>query len=222
MSCHRLVQAVAVERRRARRPRAARRGSSGAGRRSRSVGTPRYTGPLGAASGRVRAGHHGVSDLGGRRDERRRLGHRREHRGLVAGLVQAAAIGVGAADGRRNVGGDDQHGRARRHRLAGGAQGVGRARAGGDDRHAEAARRARVPVGGVDRCLLVADADEPDRGLRQRLPDREVVDSGQPEGNRSRRGARAPRRRGPRRGGGGLDVGVGARQCCTRGAAWHR
>ena len=41
--------------------------------------------------------------------------------------------------------------------------------------------RARVAVGGVRGGLLVAHADEADRGLAQRLPEREVVDSGQSE-----------------------------------------
>jgi hypothetical protein len=34
----------------------------------------------------------------------------------------------------------------------------------------------------VTRCLLVADADEPNIGLGQRPPNRQVVDVGQPEG----------------------------------------
>ncbi len=48
-------------------------------------------------------------------------------------------------------------------------------------RDAEPARRAGVAVGGVGRGLLVAHADEPDRRRPQRLPEREVVDSGQAE-----------------------------------------
>jgi hypothetical protein len=40
---------------------------------------------------------------------------------------------------------------------------------------------ARVPVGGVRGGLLVADPDEPDRGLAQSLPEREVVDAGEAE-----------------------------------------
>ena len=58
---------------------------------------------------------------------------------------------------------------------------VRRARPGRGQRHAQPARRARVPVGGVGGRLLVADADEPDRRLAQRLPEREVVHAGQPE-----------------------------------------
>ncbi len=172
--------------------------------------------------GRLCARHHRVADLVGGGDQRRRLGHRSEHRGLVAGLVQAPAVGVGAADGCRNVGGDDQHRRAGRHRLSGGAQRVGGPRPGGHHRDAEATRGARVPVGRVDGRLLVADADEPDRRLRQRLPDREVVDAWQPEGNRDAEALERLDDADRGGGGDGLGGGLEVRQCCTPGAAWHR
>ena len=48
-------------------------------------------------------------------------------------------------------------------------------------RDAEPAGGAGVAVRRVGRGLLVADADEPDRGRPQRLPQREVVHAGQPE-----------------------------------------
>ena len=48
-------------------------------------------------------------------------------------------------------------------------------------RDAEPPGRARVAVGRVRRRLLVAHADEPDRRLAQRLPQREVVHAGQAE-----------------------------------------
>ena len=85
------------------------------------------------------------------------------------------------AQGRRDVGGDDQDRRARRPRLADRAERVGRARPGGRQRDAELAGGARVAVGGVGRGLLVADADQPDRGFAQRCPEREVVHAWKPE-----------------------------------------
>ena len=48
-------------------------------------------------------------------------------------------------------------------------------------RDAELAAGARVPVGRVRRGLLVADADEADPGLAERLPERQVVHTGQAE-----------------------------------------
>ena len=105
----------------------------------------------------------------------RRLRHRREHRRLVGRLVQHAAVGVRAAQRRRDVGRDHEHRRARRPRLADRAERVRGARPGRRQRDAEPPGRPRVAVGGVRRGLLVADADEPDRRVAQRLPQREVV-----------------------------------------------
>ena len=62
---------------------------------------------------------------------------------------------------------------------------------GGRQRDAELAGRARVAVGGVGRGLLVANADQPDRRLAQRLPEREVVHAGQAEAPPRRPRARA-------------------------------
>ena len=83
-------------------------------------------------------------------------------------------------------------------RLADGAERVGRARAGRGERHAQPAGGARVAVGGVGGGLLVADADQPDRRLAERAPEREVVHAGQAERHLDARPARAPRPRGPR------------------------
>ena len=87
----------------------------------------------------------------------------------AVGLVQYAAVDAGPAQGRRDVGGDHEHRRARRPRLADRAKRVGRARAGGRQRHAELSGRARVSVGGVGGGLLVAHAHQPDRAA-QRVP----------------------------------------------------
>ena len=87
----------------------------------------------------------------------------------------------GAAQRRRDVGRDHEDRRPRRPRLADRPERVRRARPGGRQRDAEPPRRARVSVGGVGGGLLVADADEPDRRLPQRLPQRQVVHPGQAE-----------------------------------------
>ena len=110
-----------------------------------------------------------------------RLDHRREHRPLVGGLVQHAAVRVGAPQRRRDVGRDDQDRRPRRPRLADGAERVRRPGPGGRDRDTEPPGRARVAVGRVGRRLLVPHADQPDPRVAQRLPQRQVVDARQPE-----------------------------------------
>ena len=110
-----------------------------------------------------------------------RLCHRREHRPLVGGLVQHAAVRVRAPQGRRDVGRDHQHRRPRRPRLADGAERVGRARARGRDGDPEPPGRAGVAVGRVGGRLLVAHADQPDRRVPQRLPQRQVVHSREAE-----------------------------------------
>jgi len=51
----------------------------------------------------------------------------------------------------------------------------------GHRRDPESSSRSRVPVGGVDGGLFVADADEPDARVGKRLPERQIVDAGQAE-----------------------------------------
>ncbi len=172
---------------RARRPRSASsvaRGSgapSGTAAPSRSVAISRYTGRNGwatasaiaaAAAGATRSGASArcVDFVTGR-----------EHRRLVGRLVQHAAVDAGTPQARGDVGRDHQHRRARRPRLADRGERVRGAGAGGRQRDAELAGRARVAVGGVRGGLLVADADQPDRRVAQRLPERQVVHAGQAE-----------------------------------------
>ena len=164
-----------------RRPAGRTRGSSGADCPSRSVGIPRYTGPDGDACAAAAASSTAPADLHGGGHPPRRLGHRREHRGLVARLVQDAPVHALAAQRGRDVGGDDQHRRSGCHRLAGGAERVGGAGPGRHERHSEPPCGPRIAVGGVRRGLLVTDPDEADRRTGERLPDRQVVDPGQAE-----------------------------------------
>ena len=120
-------------------------------------------------------------ELLGRLDHRDHPRHRREHLRLPAGLVQHAAIHPRATQRRRDVGRDHEDRRPRRPRLADGAERVRRARARRRQRDAELPARARVAVGRVRRRLLVADADQPDRRLAQRLPERQVVNAREAE-----------------------------------------
>ncbi len=137
---------------------------SGTSAASRSVAISRYTGRAGSLVAVEHRGGHRRADALDRQRAVRRLGHGREHRRLVGGLVQDAAVGAGTAQRRRDVGRDDEDRRARRPRLADRPERVRRARAGRRQRDAEPPGRARVAVGRVGRGLLVADADEPDRG----------------------------------------------------------
>ena len=95
--------------------------------------------------------------------------------------MQHAAVLARPPQRRRDVGRDHQDRRARGPRLTDRAERVRRARARRRQRDAEPAGRPRVAVRRVRRGLLVAHADEPDRRRAQRLPQREVVDAGQPE-----------------------------------------
>ena len=131
---------------------------------------PEVDGPRRRGRGGLDRPRGDLSDVLGRPDGERLLHHRREHRRLVGRLVQHAAVDTRAAQRGRDVGGDHEDRRARRPRLADGAERVGRARAGGGQRDAERAGGTRIAVGGVRGGLLVADADEPDRASRAAPP----------------------------------------------------
>ena len=120
-------------------------------------------------------------DLVRRRRPRAHAHHRPEHLRLPARLVQHAAIDARPPQRGRDVGRDHEDRRPRRPRLADRPERVRRAGPGRRQRDAEPPGRARVAVRRVRRGLLVAHADEPDRRLAQRLPERQVVDARQPE-----------------------------------------
>jgi hypothetical protein len=126
------------------------------------------------------AGRRGRDLAGGERAVGR-FHDRREHRRLIGRLVQDAAVGVRLPQGGGDVGGDHQHGRSRRPRLAHRAERVRGARPGRGDRDSELPGRPRIAVGRVGGGLLVPDPDQPDARVAQRLPQRQVVHAGQPE-----------------------------------------
>ncbi len=115
------------------------------------------------------------------RDAQLRLRDGAEERGLVGCLVQHAAVDARLSQSGGNVGRDHDDRGAAGPRLTGGAERVCRTRPGRDERDPGTPRRARVAVRRIRRRLLVAHAHEPDRRLRERAPDGEVVHARQPE-----------------------------------------
>ena len=126
-------------------------------------------------------------DRAGRVEAERALGQGGEQRGLVGGLVQRAADDAGALEARRDVGRDDDDRACARPTPRRSRRACWRRRDQvRDERDADPAGGAGVAVGGVDGGLLVADADEADRG-RSAAPPR-------PGGCGLRGGRRRPRR----------------------------